>query len=331
MSGDGTQPPLDAATAASRARQVAVLAEPTRLRIMSVLATQAELEHTVSTVAAELDLDVAAAREHVAALRDAQLIEALPGREEPRLIPSAEAWVRFGRLLSGKPSYAPPVAPEGAATIPDLALLPSQLQRVADRLAYRYSSHFSRETVDRYVAESYQLLASRAKTARHLPSLTSRFASERLGALAAAQGFDLTGTPEVLFVCVQNSGRSQIAAGLLRSLAGPQVHVRTAGSQPAGAIDPVVVQVLEEVGVPLVAEFPKPLTDEVVQAADIVITMGCGDACPVYPGRRYMDWKIDDPLGRPVEDVRAIRDRIRGHIDDLVNGLGLLPRDYFYP
>ncbi len=204
-----------------------------------------------------------------------------------------------------------------------MSALPSVIQRIADRLAYRFSAQFSRETVERYVAESYQLLYSRAKTTRHLPSLTSRFATDRLGALASAQGFDLTGVPEVLFVCVQNSGRSQMAAGLLRTLAGERVHVRTAGSKPADAIDQVVAEALGEIGVPTVAEFPKPLTDEVVQAADVIVTMGCGDACPVYPGRQYMDWKIPDPLGLPIDEVRRIRDEVRTHVEALMASLDL--------
>ena len=149
------------------------------------------------------------------------------------------------------------------------------------------------------MADSYQLLSERAKVAQHLPSLTTRFAENRLGALAVASGRELRGTPEVLFICVQNAGRSQMAAALLRQMAGDRVHVRTAGSRPASQVDPAVVAALDEIGVPVTAEFPKPLTDEVVQAADFVITMGCGDACPVYSGRRYMDWPIADPVGRP--------------------------------
>ena len=129
-------------------------------------------------------------------------------------------------------------------------------------------------------------LAERARVSEHLPSLTTRFAEDRLGALAVASGRELRGTPEVLFGCVQNAGRSQIAAALLRQLAGDRVHVRTAGSRPSGQVDPMVVEILDEIGVPVIAEFPKPLTDEVVQAADFVITMGCGDACPIYSGRR---------------------------------------------
>ena len=318
MSGPGSPTPLDASSAASRARQIGVLADPVRLRLLSLLATDPDRSYRADELGAVLELSAVAVDGHLEQLRAVGLIVARPGADGAQLVPSAEAWIRFGRLLSGKSSYVPT---EPAAVVWDD--LPPVIHRIADRLAYRFSAQFSPETVQRYVAESYQLLLARAKTTRHLPSLTSRFASDRLGALAAAQGFDLTGVPEVLFVCVQNSGRSQIAAGLLRTRAGDRVHVRTAGSKPAEAIDPIVVEVLEEIGVPIVAEFPKPLTDEVVQAADIVITMGCGDACPVYPGRRYMDWKISDPIGQPIVEVRRIRDQIKSHVDELMAGLAL--------
>jgi arsenate reductase (thioredoxin) len=116
--------------------------------------------------------------------------------------------------------------------------------------------------------------------------------------------------PEVLFVCVHNAGRSQMAAGLLDQLSEGRVLVRTAGSEPADRINPAVVEAMTEVGVDLSKEFPKPLTDEVVRAADAVITMGCGDACPIYPGKRYEDWELEDPDGKDLATVREIRDEI---------------------
>ena len=124
--------------------------------------------------------------------------------------------------------------------------------------------------------------------------------------------------PEVLFVCVHNAGRSQMAAGLLDRLAEGRVHVRTAGSDPADRINPVVVEAMDEVGVDLSHEFPKPLTDEYVRAADAVITMGCGDACPIYPGKRYEDWELEDPAGKDLETVRRIRDEIEGRVEALL-------------
>lgn len=132
----------------------------------------------------------------------------------------------------------------------------------------------------------------------------------------------MTDIPEVLFVCVHNAGRSQMAAALLHHRAQGRVHVRSAGSAPASEINPAVRQVMEEVGLDLSTEFPKPLTDDVVRAADVVITMGCGDACPVYPGKRYLDWELTDPAGKSIEDIRPIRDeidaRVRALLADLV-------------
>jgi arsenate reductase (thioredoxin) len=128
--------------------------------------------------------------------------------------------------------------------------------------------------------------------------------------------------PEVLFVCLHNAGRSQMAAALLDHYAQGRVHVRSAGSIPADEINPAVVRAMEEVGLDISKEFPKPLTDAVVRDADAVITMGCGDACPIYPGKRYLDWDLPDPAGRPIEEIRPIRDeidrRVRALLDELV-------------
>jgi protein-tyrosine-phosphatase len=127
--------------------------------------------------------------------------------------------------------------------------------------------------------------------------------------------------PEILFVCVHNAGRSQMAAGLVRLRSGGAVHVRSAGSDPAHAINPAVIEAMSELGVDMSAEFPKPLTDEVVRAADVVVTMGCGDACPIYPGKRYEDWVLDDPADQDLASVRRIRDEIDARVTVLVAGL----------
>ena len=129
----------------------------------------------------------------------------------------------------------------------------------------------------------------------------------------------LTNTaPEVLFVCVHNAGRSQMAAGLLRKLAAGRVTVRSAGSEPAAEVNPAVVEAMAEVGVDLGEELPKPLTETSVRAADVVITMGCGDACPVYPGKRYEDWQLEDPAGKGIETIRSIRDEIETRVRRLL-------------
>ncbi|MDQ1683472.1 MAG: hypothetical protein QOC82_209 [Frankiaceae bacterium] len=129
--------------------------------------------------------------------------------------------------------------------------------------------------------------------------------------------------PQVLFVCVHNAGRSQMAAGLLAHYAGDAVVVRSAGSDPGAAVNPAVVTALGEVGIDISREFPKPLTTDAVQASDVVITMGCGDACPVFPGKRYLDWRLDDPAGQDVETVRRIRDEIDALVRDLLGELGV--------
>jgi arsenate reductase len=183
------------------------------------------------------------------------------------------------------------------------------LDQAAERLAEEFVGTFSRETVARYMAESLDLLGG-ARITAFLPVLAHRFARERLHALAQAEGAVAKEQPEGLFVCVHNAGRSQMAAGLLTLRSQGRVHVRTAGSAPSEEIDPAVVEAMTELGIDVGEEFPKPLTDEVVHAADVVITMGCGDACPVYPGKRYEDWELDDPAGLELDAVRRIRDEI---------------------
>lgn len=155
-----------------------------------------------------------------------------------------------------------------------------------------------------------------------LVPLAIHFVTERPTALAQDQGDLVETVPEVLFVCVHNAGRSQMAAALLDHHAAGRVHVRSAGSTPADQINPAVREAMDEIGLDLSREFPKPLTDDVVEAADVVITMGCGDACPVYPGQRYLDWRLEDPAGKSVADVRVIRDeidrRVRALLAELV-------------
>ncbi len=326
MTNDALSPrPLDPPSAGERAAQILALADPARLRLMSVLATDPEGQYTLPGLARALGVPEEDASADVRALIDAGLLTSQPSASEPTFTPTADAWIRFGRVLAGTVAESTGSANTLTTATGAAISLPPVIQKIADRLAYRFSSNFSRETVQKYVADSYELLRERAHVTRHLPSLTSRFATDRLGALAAAHGLELNATPEVLFVCVQNAGRSQIAAGILRQLAGNRVHVRTAGSQPASAIDETVVEILDEIGVPVGADFPKPLTDEVVQAADIIITMGCGDACPVYPGRRYLDWPVEDPIGQPLEIARQIRDDIQGRVEGLLRSVGLHP------
>ncbi|MDO0909759.1 arsenate reductase ArsC [Streptomyces sp. DT2A-34] len=200
---------------------------------------------------------------------------------------------------------SPPVLPD------------ERLAAGAARLATRHAGRFAVETVQGLLADSYRRLAATARVHTHLVVLAERFTAERLDALAHVQGAPGSGLPRVLFVCSHNAGRSQLAAALLEHRAAGRVTVSSAGTHPAGGVEPHIVQVLDEAGADP-AGFPKPLTDEVVQAADIVITMGCGDACPVVPGRRYLDWPVPDPDGAPLALVRQIRDDIDARITDLL-------------
>jgi protein-tyrosine-phosphatase len=192
-----------------------------------------------------------------------------------------------------------------------------QIDRAAQELHEDFAGIFSTETIARYIEESTDLLSG-ARISTYVPLLVHRFARERLQALAQAQGAIETTQPEVLFVCVHNAGRSQMAAGLVRLRSSGRIHVRSAGSDPADRINPAVIDAMHEVGVDMAEEFPKPLTDEVVRAADVVITMGCGDACPIYPGKKYEDWELDDPAGQDLAAVRTIRDEIDERVQRLV-------------
>lgn len=204
-------------------------------------------------------------------------------------------------------------------------LLDSQhaLEHVAQDLARRYVDCFSAETVERCVRESYDLLAQNAKVRVHLIPLAARFAADRLASLAKAEGRTTAEMPQVLFVCVQNAGRSQMAAALLADKAPGRLEVRSAGSAPAAEVHPTVITVMEEAGIDISSAYPKPLTDETVRAADVVVTMGCGDACPVYPGKTYLNWELGDPATTDLAGVRQLREEIDRHVSGLVHSLGI--------
>ena len=184
-------------------------------------------------------------------------------------------------------------------------------------LVREFEGTFSAETITRFVNESLEDVGS-PRVKNFVPLFVYRFARERLRALGQAEGTIMKEKPEVLFVCVHNAGRSQMAAGLLDQVSEGRVHVRSAGSTPASEIHDNVRKAMEEIGVDLTKEFPKPLTDEVVRAADVVITMGCGDACPIYPGIRYMDWDFEDPAGQDLETVRRIRAEMTERVRELL-------------
>ena len=191
------------------------------------------------------------------------------------------------------------------------------LEKGLERLRDEFAGTFSAETVERFMAESLEALGG-ARLKDFVPLFVHRFARERLRALGQVEGTIAKPVPEVLFVCVQNAGRSQMAAALLDHYADGRVHVRSAGSAPADQINPDVVTAMSELGIDVSKEFPKPMTDEVVQAADAVVTMGCGDACPIYPGKRYEDWEVDDPAETDLNGVRRIRDDISDRVRTLL-------------
>lgn len=195
------------------------------------------------------------------------------------------------------------------------------LRRAAWALSREFEGVFSPETVERYVRESTERMPT-PKIHDFVPTFVHRFARERLRALAQVEGRISKEVPEVLFLCVQNAGRSQMAAALLNWHAQGRVSVHSAGSTPANEIHQRVREALAELGIDLLQEMPKPWPDEIIRAADVVVTMGCGDACPIYPGKRYLDWEVPDPAGEPAEEVRKIRDdidqRVRELLDELI-------------
>ncbi len=207
---------------------------------------------------------------------------------------------------------------EGFVVLDDIRGL---LLKSSERLHAYHKNQFALETVEKYVFESYELLDASSEIKIYLPSLAERFSQDRLKALLKATNPEVHGALDVLFVCVHNSGRSQMAAGFTSQLGGSKVVVRSAGSAPRESISPIVIEVMSEVGIDITHEFPKPLTDEVVRASDAVITMGCGDACPIFPGKRYEDWVLDDPAGQEIESVRVIRDEIKKRVEQLLSEL----------
>jgi arsenate reductase (thioredoxin) len=206
------------------------------------------------------------------------------------------------------------MTPDHKQTLVELAL------SGAPSLYAEFKGMYSMETIRRFLDENAEVL-KKCKVTDYLPIFAYRFTRERLTAMAQVAGSIPKTVPEVLFVCTHNAGRSQIAAAMLDAKAKGKVHVRSAGSAPGDVINPVVIEAMSEVGLDLSKEFPKPMTDDVVQAADAVITMGCGDACPIYPGKRYEDWEVEDPAGKDLETVRRIRDDIARRVDQLVSEL----------
>jgi protein-tyrosine-phosphatase/DNA-binding transcriptional ArsR family regulator len=316
------------------------LGDPLRWRIVELLAGE---QLCVAHLAEELAIGQPLVSHHLKVLRQAGLIE--PDRYRYwtyyRLRPgtlvrlaatlglvarSAPGGTACRRLVPGTDVAPPPrdrsVALQGGRPMPsdDAPMDPISRQTFArsiEALHEEFRGIFSLETIERYVNESIDRLSG-ARVVDFIPLFVHRFSREQLRALAQSEGAIIKEVPEVLFVCVHNAGRSQMAAALLDHHARGRVHVRSAGSDPTDKINPAVLAAMDEWGIDLSQEFPKPLTDEFVKAADAVITMGCGDACPIYPGKRYEDWELEDPAGKPVEVVRRIRDDIDARVQALL-------------
>jgi protein-tyrosine-phosphatase len=196
------------------------------------------------------------------------------------------------------------------------------IRQGAERLRHQFGGTFNKETIERYMLDSQELLHSKAKFTQWLPLLIERLTRDRLRALARLE-LGAGAKPAVLFLCVHNAGRSQMGAGWLRQLAGDRVDVFSGGTDPGVAMNDAAVAAMAEVGIDIAAELPQPWTDEIVRAVDVIISMGCGDACPIYPGKRYEDWDLPDPSGQPIDVVREIRDDVRTRVETLIASLGL--------
>lgn len=193
------------------------------------------------------------------------------------------------------------------------------MRRPLARLGEQFVGVFAPETVEDVLRDSYRKLASSATVPNHVAMLAERFARERLRAAAKSRLHDWTDRPAVLFVCAHNSGRSQMAAGWLRAVLADRVEVWSAGTDPSAEVSDTVAAAMREVGVDLADSFPKPVTDEVVEGANIVVTLGCRDACPVLPGRHYEDWVLVHAMGDDLEAVRAVRDELHDRVQDLAS------------
>jgi arsenate reductase len=310
------------------------LADPTRLALCRLLADR---ELSVQELVTALGASQPLVSHHLKVLRDAGLIRsrrasywtfyALDPDELGMVSGALAALAERARHRAAErppPAYRalePALRRWGMSESPG-AGVEHETAGIVDRLASEFVGTFSRPTVERFLVDSLGHFAARGEVGALGP--TEAFARERLRAAARAASEEPKTVPEVLFVCVKNAGRSQMALALLNHYARGAVMGRSAGSTPAWRIDANVEAALAEIGVDLAAEFPKPLTDEFVRSADVVVTMGCGDACPVYDGKTYLDWEIPDPADRPLEEVRAIREAIADRVKALLADIPLV-------
>lgn len=304
------------------AEALRAIGDPTRLRVLSAIATADAGEVSAGELAAMTEVTAPTVSHHLRVLKEAGLL--ISDRRASAVYYRLAADVQHAVTVLLE-AFAPVAVRLGPRSRPDVPERPGGIDalrhadelidRIGEKLVERYGD-LTRDVVVRTVRESYTALLRTARVTRYVPVLAERFAKQRLDDLRRVEGQSAgVRKPQVLFVCVANAGRSQLAAALLRHYAGDAVVIRSAGSHPADEIHPTVQPLLDEIlGPDAEPPFPKPLTDDAVRAADVVITMGCGDVCPVFPGKRYEDWALGDPALASPEGVRAIRDDIDARV-----------------
>jgi len=318
-----------------RSAQKLTMANPERLRLLARMLTHPagrttaadlvphpvlgdlrayELQRDVDDAAAAASVEVADAEHDLEAMAAVGLVAAIGPFSQltrpnvPLYRVSSRGIARFGAAALAAPRHP------GDATL-DVHDHDALLARLIDTLSAGFAANAGAGTVDRLVRACYAALSSQIRPIGHLPALTAWLATDRLAAMTEVT---YGSAHDVLFVCVHNTGRSQIAAAVTRRLAGDRVRVRTAGTRPVAEPDPMTETVLARRGLDGLIEFPRELTDDIVRASGVIVTMGCGDACPVYPGRRYLDWPLDDPAGRPIKEVERIVDDITARVRTLL-------------
>lgn len=311
---------IGAEEAASVAGALKAIADPLRLRMLSAIATDPRGEACVCDLAELAEVSQPTISHHLKVLKDTGML--LSERRGTwvyyRITPA-----RRGAVTALLDAFAPAAMLDAVESDAEraeaLQTMDARVTRLAEDLADELTG-LNRDLIIAIVRESYAGLVRSAKLTQHLIPLTERFARQRLADLARDRG---SSVPQVLFVCVANAGRSQLAAAIVNKLAGGRVIARSAGSTPAVDVHPHVKSLLVEIEGPQGADtaFPKPLTDDAVRAADVVVTMGCGDVCPIIPGVRYEDWTVGDPALASPEGVAAIRDDIESRVRELLSTL----------
>jgi protein-tyrosine-phosphatase len=309
-----------------RSAQRLTMANPERLRLLARMLTHPAGRSTAEDLAPPAVADVEQDLEALVAVGLVALVGPMPPGAQPdrslldrsrcrRSRSDARLYRVSSRGIAGFGAAAlaaPRHAGEAALDVHDHDAL---LARLTETLSAGFAANAGAETVDRLVRECYSALSKQGGSFEHLPALTAWLATDRLAAMAEVTHGS---SHDVLFVCVHNTGRSQIAAAVTRRLAGDRIRVRTAGTRPVAEPDAMTETVLARRGLDGLIEFPRELTDDIVRASGVIVTMGCGDSCPVYPGRRYLDWPLDDPAGRPIEEVERIVDDITARVRALV-------------